>query len=142
MRKLMVTVLSVWVIITAALLLMGHEVLIQPGPYGVPMGNLLTWTALVAFPAAQLLGLYHKKNRENDLRINIFWIGAWASMVVSALWGLLSYGLSGNWYFTFSQNAPDFVGGPEAAVFFMYLTIATALLPLFVLLLYLIYRSL
>ena len=142
MRKILVVGLSIWGVLVVVFHLMGHEILPQPGPFGIPYGNLMAWTGLITLPAVQLLGLYHKENREADPRIGIFQTGAWASLLLSALWGPMGYGLSGNWSFSFSRHATAFVGSPEAAEFFRYLSIATGVLPLLILLLYLIYRTL
>lgn len=142
MRRLLAIGWSAWAIIAAVLLITGHSILVELSPFGIPWGNLIAWTGLIAFPAAQILGLYHLRNRREDPRIGIFHIAAWGALVLSIFWGVLSYGLSGNWSFVFSQNATGFIGSPEAAAFFLYISMAAGLLPLVILLLYLIYRAL
>ena len=142
MQKVAVYSLVVLILIAAILLLFGHPVLSQPGPFGVPAGNIITWGALIALPLAQLLGLYNKGKRDSDPRIGIFYIGALGSLALSALWGVLSYGLAGNWNFNFHSGAESFVGSPEAAEFFFYLTAVTAILPFLILILFLIYKAL
>ncbi|KGE85773.1 hypothetical protein [Phaeodactylibacter xiamenensis] len=142
MRKVAVYALWGLVLITALLLYSGHPVLNWPGPFGLPLGNGIAWAGLVALPTAQLLGLFHKHNREKDPRIGVFYIASLGALTLSLLWGVLSYGLAGNWSFVFNQQEASFVGGAEAASYFLYLSAATAGIPLLILLLYLIYRSL
>ncbi|WP_350177651.1 hypothetical protein [Phaeodactylibacter sp.] len=143
MRKLLVIGLVSWVVIAIVLLGSGgHSVLVRPGPWGIPLGNSVAWTGLIAFPAAQLLGLYHRQNRAADPRIDIFYTAAWGALSLSGAWGVLGYGLSGNWAFVFTPEAATFIGSAEAAAFFTYLTIATVTLPLLILILYLVYRAL
>lgn len=141
MQKAAAYTLGGLVLIAGLLLYSGHPVLNRPGPFGLPAGNWIAWAALIALPSAQLLGLYHKQNREKDPRIGVFYIGSLGALTLSLLWGVLSYGLAGNWAFVFQQQEA-FVGSTEAANYFFYLSAATAALPLLILVLYLIYRSL
>lgn len=142
MQKVAAYSLAALVMIAALLLASGHPVLNRTGPLGLPVGNWAAWAGLIALPAAQLMGLYHRRNREKDPRIGVFYIGSLGALTLSLLWGVLSYGLAGNWAFVFQQQQGSFVGSAEAASFFFYLSAATAALPLLILVLYLIYRSL
>ena len=142
MQKIVAYLLVLLVIIASLLLYFGHPVLNHPGFFGIPFGNIIAWAGLIALPTAQLIGLYHRSKREKDPRIGVFYIASLGALTLSLLWGALSYGLSGNWAFVFNQRQGSFVGSNEAAGYFFYLSAATAALPLLILLLYLIYRSL
>lgn len=142
MQKIVAYSLVLLVIIAALLLYFEHPLLRHPVLFGIPFGSLISWAGLVALPAAQLIGLYHKTKRDQDPRIGVFYIASLGALTLSLLWGALSYGLSGNWAFVFNQQQGSFVGSNEAESYFVYLSAATAALPLLILLLYLIYRSL
>ncbi|MBV6655700.1 MAG: hypothetical protein KI786_18160 [Mameliella sp.] len=142
MQYTIAVLLGIGVLLGVGLLASGHEVLADVGPFGISWGVIIAWGALIAAPLAQLIGLFRLSNQVEDTRIMVFKMAAWLSIALSSVWGAFGYGLSGNWMFHFPNNAGSFIGSIYAWQIFYYLTIAAALLPILILILYLIYRAL
>jgi len=106
-----------------------------------PAGNFLTWLGMLLLPLSIYLGFFTRPVAQ-DPRINIFRFGLLIALVLALLWGLVAYGLAGNWQFSFSSQAEGFVGSPRASAFFWYWNYLVAGWPIFVLLLYLVFRFL
>lgn len=128
------------IIVVAILLLSGSEILVKPvlKDSTIPWGTLLTWLGMVALPSAIYLGLkkIHKPitNTESFIRIALK-----TTIWLAILWVPISYLLSGNLAFTFS-NKPGFQGGQTAMKLFWYYNIYLVVYPLVLLLIYFFYR--
>ena len=96
------------------------EVTLAPG---LPLGTLVAWAGIVALPVASLLGFHRYLDRESRLsRASRF--SVLCLLVLSAAWGLVSYGLAGNWAFNFSNQSVSFRGSVAAGGAFRVYTVA------------------
>lgn len=97
-----------------ALLVTGSPLLLLPVPGlpTVPAGTPITWAGCVGLAAAVFL-LVDRMDAPRALRLL-----ALASLGAALCWGFVSYGLAGNWRFSFSGQAPGFRGSAEAARWF------------------------
>ena len=88
----------------------------------LPAGTLIAWAGLIALPAA--IYLFTPQSDRQSSRLNRLAINLLRSdLLLAGSWGLVAYGLSGSWAFTFSGNAPSFRGGDAASVAFWGYTV-------------------
>jgi len=140
-RKILLFVCLGLIAFILFLLLSGSPVLTAAiDPAGkLPAGTLITWLGFILLPLSIYIGIFNGPAAQDPL-LNIFRMGLLVAFVLSLLWGFAAYGLAGNWSYSFSSGAEQFVGSVRAGEFFWYLNYLTAGWPLFVLLLYLGYR--
>ena len=98
---------------------------------GLPLGTLVAWAGIVALPVASLLGFHRYLDRDSRLsrasRYSVLCL-----LVLSAAWGLVSYGLAGNWAFNFSNQSESFRGSVAAGGVFRAYTVMVVAASLFV----------
>lgn len=121
-RKTVVILALVVFVFSAYLLAMSSPwLLIQPvGLPGMPLGTLITWAGIVSLPVASLLGFHKFLSREiRPARVSrLMLIGLLLSCTA---WGLVGYGLAGNWAFNFSNQTDSFQGsGTASKIFWAY----------------------
>lgn len=112
-------------VVSAVLLLSGSSLLIHPllrDPF-IPAGSVITWTGLITWAFCFrliLLERFSDNGRQREIRklSLIFTLPA-------LCWGLLSYGLAGNWHYTFTSMSAGFRGSVEAGKIFWYMTYLT-----------------
>jgi len=118
-----------------SLLVRGSEILGFPlteKPY-VPLGNILVWFLLAAFPLAILsIGQPEHKGRKMPQRLwHIVWMALLVNLVLATLWFPWSRSLTGNWHTTFDNQ-------PLLSKYWTYFTYS---LPIFSLLIALVLLS-
>ena len=84
---------------------------------GLPIGTLVAWGGIVAFPTALYFGPARRLGRSGLLAKSCMFLLK-AALLLASSWGLVAYGLAGNWAFTFSGRALTFRGSDEASVVF------------------------
>jgi hypothetical protein len=129
---LLVFAASVYVLVTGSPLLF----LMAIEPIGLPLGNVTTWAGITALPAAGLLGFSDYLSQDTTAS-RVFRSIMRVLMVLASGWGLVSFGLAGNWAFNFSSSTEAFRGSALAGEFFRIYTVsivAATLLLLLVLL--------
>lgn len=87
----------------------------------IPSGTILTWMGMVALPTVLLLGSsrLYRAAIPFDRFFQRLLLGG---LIFSLLWGLVGFGLAGNWNYTFSGSVPAFRGSSRAAVYFWIYT--------------------
>ena len=116
------------------LLLTGDEFLLKPtmGVVAFPIGTLLSWLLLILF---SVLCYPLKKDVKS-----IFRHLSSIALVNALLWGIISYGLAGNWFFRFNNSVEGFRGSTAAFDWFLRYTGFTLLFPILVLFVILVFR--
>jgi hypothetical protein len=91
-----------------------------PGVRGVPWGTLIAWMSIFSLPLAAFLGFHRVLNRGTLVARISRWLITFL-VLLGASWGLVAYGLAGNWAFDFSNQAASFRGSVLAGeVFWAY----------------------
>jgi hypothetical protein len=111
------------------LLVTGSPLLVMPiGPgLGVPFGNVITWIGMLALVMLPWFGWSSLRSPHTTRDRN--YRRAWSFLLLLALlWPVISYGLAGNWSFSF-QRRDSFRGGPTAALWFFRYSFAVVVLP-------------
>ncbi len=128
-HKYSLAVLFIITAVAGVLLLSGSKILVFPlltQPY-IPAGTFITWTGLITWAFCFrliLLSLYSDKDRHRQIStLSLFFI------LPAIWWGLISYGLAGNWEFNFSSMSEGFQGSPKASQLFWYYSWITPLVP-------------
>lgn len=139
MRKIVFGISLILVIIAAALLISGSDLLVYSVSESLelPLGTVSTWLGMIALPFAFLSSserIWYKQE------IGKWYAYAlWLSALLSTCWGIISYQLSGKWNFTFSGSSPTFVGSDEASEVFWLLSKITAGLPIVIFLVFIVH---
>ena len=109
---------------SAYLLLTGSPLLLMPAVEAInlPAGTLIAWAGLIALPAA--IYLFTPQSDRQSSRLNRLAINLLRSdLLLAGSWGLVAYGLSGSWAFTFSGVARSFRGSDAASAAFWGYTV-------------------
>lgn len=118
--------------VSAALLASGSEILVKSFfDFSVPLGTFITWAGMIAFNL--LLFIVHRKIKHPVSRTTFYWLFMKIFLLLAFVWGFVSYGLAGNWSFTF-EPSETFQGSNEAARFFWYYSYAVVISPIIILL--------
>lgn len=118
---------SAWLLATASPLLLAEPALAP----GLPLGTLVAWAGIVSLPVASYLGFHRYLGRES--RRSLTWrYSMLGLLLLSVAWGLVSYGLAGNWAFNFSNQSVSFRGSVAAGGVFRAYTVAVVAASLFV----------
>jgi hypothetical protein len=114
------------------LLISGSTWLVAPladQPF-IPFGTLMTWLGLLSLPT--MIFFWRKvAAKPNNRLTRVFNIILIVIFIIEFSWPFVSYGLAGNWAFSFSANSEGFRGSVMASQFFTYFSAFAALLPLF-----------
>lgn len=98
----------------------------------IPLGTFITWVGMISLPLIFFWGIKEFSKPINKLN-KILSKGLKTTIIMAILWLPISYLLSGNLSFTFS-NTPSFQGGQIAMKCFWYLSygigIGAILIPL------------
>lgn len=122
----LVFILSLWLLVTASPLLLAS---LLNKPY-IPFGTFMTWLGLLSLPS--MIFFWRKFSNKTSTRISrLTKIMLSVTFIVELGWPFVSYGLAGNWSFSFSSESAGFAGSEKAYQFFIYYTAIAALLPLF-----------
>jgi hypothetical protein len=136
-RRVVVTLVSLLVLLTAAFLLVTASPILSwpvPGIEVLPMGTLLAWVGIVALPLAIYAApaaLHPPRQAVDRLMATIMQ----CLLVLAVAWAPICYALSGNLYFTF-ESSSGFQGSESALFCFFYGTIALVIAPIVVMLIY------
>ena len=110
---------SVYLLVTASPVLVRMAI----EPIGLPLGNLTTWAGIVALPTASWLAF--SKYLAGHATANRFCRAVMLMLLVlAAAWGLVSFGLAGNWAFNFSASSESFRGSGLAGEIFRIYTVS------------------
>ena len=132
--SLLIFLAGVYFIIT------GSSILGEPVFKGTDFlyGTLITWISLSAFPLSIVTGIKNicspatKANKIFRLLFRVL-------IIMSALWGFVSFFLANNWNFIFESKS-GFRGGILASQIFWIYTALCVLMPIILLISYIIYR--
>lgn len=138
-RSLLWLLPAVFTVAALWLLLRGSDLLGVLITRHFPFGTLITWLGLVSWALLWYLSLSGVIGRQNG-RGRWFRNAFRAAIGLNAAWGLISYGLAGDWFFNFSNTAPRFQNSPQAFSCFLVLTATAVLLPVALAISYGIYR--
>ncbi len=69
----------------------------------IPIGNFIIWAGIIALPCAVLSGIRNIYRPENS-KDGVYNFLLKALILLSGLWGIVGYFLSGNWAFTFKND--------------------------------------
>jgi len=106
----------------------------------VPFGTLIAWAGLIALTSTIYLG--SAKHLNGGKRLGRFCkVLLIADLVLAGSWGLVAYGLAGNWAFTFSGRIESFRGGVEASSVFWAYSSAIVMLALLAVALLIVSRA-
>lgn len=86
----------------------------------VPLGSFITWAGMISLPAAVYYGIGKLRN-PTGIFLKILSVLLKIIMILGLLWLPVSYLLSGNWAFLFSEKE-TFQGGQEAMKLFWILS--------------------
>ena len=118
---------SAWLLATGSPWLL-VEMTLAPG---LPLGTLVAWAGIISLPVASFLGFQGYLGRESRLsrgsRYSLLCL-----LLLSVAWGLVSYGLAGNWAFNFSHQSGSFRGSVAAGGVFRVYTVTVVAANLFV----------
>ena len=92
----------------------------------IPLGNLITWAGMIALPLAVYWGSNSLRNPQGRWPL-ILSILLKIALVMALLWVPISFFLSGNFNFSFS-NRPEFRGGQTAMKMFWAYSYGVAVL--------------
>lgn len=109
---------TVVVLIIIGLLAFGSSILNSPflGNQQLPTGTLLTWLGFTLYPAIFYLLAFGRKKPRSKLQ-SLIASGYKLLIVLGLLWGLISYGLAGNWSFSF-KGQEAYIGSARAGRLF------------------------
>lgn len=130
-------ILSMIVFFLATGLLLSGSPLLEKtliGSLYLPLGNIITWLGMIAFPLVFLFGfraICHPKTKIDKFFRFLFLI----ALFLSALWGFISFYLAGNWSYSFTIEE-EFRGSVEASKIFWINSYLTGALPLVLISLY------
>ena len=137
-RKIHLLTSSIIVVLTIILFATGSP-LLTISVLGIPFGNLLLWLGFVA------LHLFFYKLNHN-YQTNTSKIGksikllATFLLIISILWFIIAYVLSGNVGFNFSGAVSSYLGSPRASILFWNIIYVLTISPFILSLLYTIIR--
>ena len=133
MKKPILILLLVIVGIVATLLIMGSRILLQPTPgiTDLPLGNLITWIALISLSFSILTG-FKEIRRPNSPFTKWLSILIKVNLTLALFWVPISYLLSGNLGNNFSGSAPGFQGGQMAMKIFWYWSFCLVVIPILI----------
>lgn len=118
--------------VSAVLLATGSEILVKSFfNFSVPLGTFITWIGMIAFNL--LLFIVYRKIKHPVSRTTFYRVFMKIFLLFAFIWGFVSFGLAGNWSFTFGPSE-TFQGSNEAATFFWYYSYAVILSPIILLL--------
>lgn len=127
MHSVVITMLILLYVASAGLLISGSPMLGIRLTEGLPLGTIVTWAGLTAFPLAQLVALPRVLSN-GSLRRWMQWI-LFLLLAVAILWGIISFALAGTWSFNFSSDATGFVGSDRAGILFWQWTTVVVTMP-------------
>lgn len=114
---------------TTAFLATPEILMIQLVPsIDLPAGTLITWAAMISLPVAIFFALPAAPSTNHSfwsLYRNVFRV----LIALGVLWGLVSYGFSGNWNYSFSGASETWRGSDEASLWFWNWTKVVGALP-------------
>lgn len=131
MKNKLILVLAIGVVVFVVILLATGSPLLNrsiAGDDGVPMGTVLTWLTFICLPLVFLLGIPGLRHPKTNMQR---WIRKAFGVLfaLGLLWGLVSYGLAGNWSFNFKRQVA-FRGSARAGVLFWYMNYFLAIVPI------------
>jgi len=121
---------------SSILLLEGRPILTEPVIKGsaLPFGTLIAWVGIIMLPLSIVVGI--RIIRKPISPVYRFYHRAFLLItLLASFWGLLSYLLSGNWTFSFS-NTDSFEGSEQAFSVFRYYTAIIISLTIFLLIVF------
>ena len=131
-------IISLLIFLFSAFLLMtGSSVLLielNKDPY-IPLGTITTWLGIIAIPSSIYWGINNLRAPKRRIHKFLSFLLKLA-ILLAILWVPISFGLAGNWSFTFSST-PSFQGGQLAMKIFWTLSYGIPLLAISVLLIHL-----
>ena len=108
-NKFFYPISSLYIAAVLYLLITGSEILLEPlnhTPY-IPLGTFLVWSGLITLSYSVYRHFVKRSQNHPDLYAPI--IGKYAglfSLVMSLMWGFVSYKMAGNWSYNFTGNEP------------------------------------
>jgi hypothetical protein len=127
-----VFIISLLVIIVVSTLLVSSSSVLVIGlgsdPY-IPLGNILTWIGMIAFPISIYSGIFYK-----ILKLLLF-----IAILLTVFWGVVSFYLADNWSANFGSQE-GFRGSTRAANYFWNYNYLVVGLPLILLITFWISR--
>ncbi len=133
LRIIKIIIVALVVLIGGFLLITGNAILHFPilkEPY-VPAGTLISWVVLISFP--YLFVALSKRSTPMSRGLKIFRIVVKFALGMGILWGFVSYFLSGNWNYVFTNE--------KRAMIWIIYTVLIVLLPILSLLIFLLVRG-
>ena len=116
---------SAYLLLTASPLLAREAIAV----IGLPLGNLVVWAGIFALPLACYLGFYGFLFQETRTS-RLLRYGVRALLALAAAWGVVCFGLAGNWAFNFDGGASGFQGSVDAAMAFWVYSVSIVLVTL------------
>ena len=119
------------VTLTFTLLITGSPILTSstPGFDHIPLGTFITWAGMIALPYSILFAIDWKKPTQSNF-LKLLYRLLQLTIILAILWVPISYLLSGNLSFSFSEKS-TFQGGQKAMKLFWtnsYVIVASPLL--------------
>ncbi len=131
-----ILVLCIMLVLTAAYLLSTSSTLLIksiPGLPNLPVGTIITWMGIIGLHLFIYTVIKRIKRSDRKIELAIKNTSQFF-LVLSFLWGLISYGLAGTWSYNFGPKS-SFVGSVEAGVVFWTFTKVIVAIPIVLLLL-------
>lgn len=134
-KKLLFITISITLIATF-LLISSPTVLLYnlASSYNFPAGTLITWFGFMGLSLSVYLSVANLRNPKNRFN-KLLSYQIKTTIVIAALWVLISYLLAGNLSFTFTDKV-EFQGGQLAMKIFWTINYALVIIPILVLLCY------
>ena len=123
-------------IVTTALLITGSSLLTQPlsSKYAIPLGTPITWLGMISLPLTIFLGV--EKIRKPIEPLDHYLSRTLGIVLIAALfWAPISYGLAGNFSFSFTEKE-GFQGGQSAMRWFWRFSYGIVVLPIILLMIH------
>lgn len=105
-----------------------------------PAGTLITWAVMISLPTAIYYAFPQFESPESGMWLvykRVFQI----AIALGVVWGIVSYGFSGNWNYSFSSAVPGWQGSPRASLWFWNWTKIVGALPFLLLLVLLLHLT-
>jgi hypothetical protein len=138
MSKKTCLILSIAILILSLVLLITGSSILNLSVLEIPLGNIITWLGFIALQFTFFLIHNGFKKSQSFLGKTIKYL-MYTLIIVSILWFVIAYILSGNINFNF-KTSNDFIGSPKASILYWNINYTLAIAPIILSLLYSILR--
>ena len=137
MGKKTYLIISILTLITSLVLLITGSSILNLSVLEIPLGNIITWLGFIALQFTFFL-IHNGFKKSQSFLGKIIKYLMYILIIVSILWFVIAYILSGNINFNF-KTSNDFIGSPKASILYWKINYTLATAPIILSLTYSIY---